>query len=151
MPGPAQIGGYRGRVDRYVDRGGPVGGGDAGSDAEAPLCVDADSERGGELLGVPFRHGDQAKLVAAVPRQCETDQSTAVQRHEVDHLGSSELRGADEVSLVLPILVVGNDDDLPVSEIVNRLLDSTECRHVLGSRPSASRAATYFAMVSASR
>ena len=60
------------------------------------------------------------------PGQGEADQAAPVQGHEVDHLGRGQLGRADEVALVLAVLVVGHDDDLAVAQVVDRLLDGAE-------------------------
>ncbi len=65
---PPEIGRHGGGIDGDVDRGGAVGGGDTGRDAEAALRVDAHREGGRELLGVPIGHLRQAQLVAALAR-----------------------------------------------------------------------------------
>ena len=129
VSGPPQVGGNGGRVDGDMDGGGPIGGRDAGGHAEPALGIDADGKGGGQLLGVPLGHLGQAELVAALAGQGQADQSPPVQGHEVDHLGRGELRGTDEIALVLAILVVGHDDDLAVPQIVDRLLDGPEGRH----------------------
>ena len=54
------------------------------------------------------------------PGQREADQPAPVQGHEIDHLGRRELGRADEVALVLAVLVVGHDDDLAVAQVLDR-------------------------------
>ena len=125
-PGRRRSDGHGGGVDGDVNRGGAVAGGDAGGDAEAALRVDADREGGGQLLGVPLGHLGQAELVAALAGERQADQAPAVQGHEVDHLGRDQLGRADEIALVLAVLVVGDDDDLAVAQVVDRLLDGAE-------------------------
>ena len=50
-------------------------------------------------------------------------------------LGRDQLGRADEVALVLAVLVVGHDDDLAVAQVLDRLLDGAEC-HACLSRES---------------
>ena len=105
-----------------------------------------------ELLGVPLGHLRQAELVAALAGERQADQAAAVQRHEVDHLGRGQLGRADEVALVLAVLVVGHDDDLAVAQVVDGLLDGAEGGHDAPRSPRArSSSATYLPIVSASR
>jgi hypothetical protein len=134
---PPKIRGNSFRIDRDVDGSGPISGRDAGADAEPPLGIDADGECRRQLLGVPLRHWSQAQLVAALAGQCQANQPPAVEGHEIDHLGRRQLGGADEVTLVLPILIVGDDDDLAVTQIVDGLLDGTESRHSASRLPPA--------------
>ena len=117
---------------RHVDGRRAVGGRDAGGDAEAPVRVDADGEGGAAAprcsarSSAAGRAGRSARAVSArqiSPRPCSG--------HEVDHLGRDELGRADEVALVLAVLVIGHDDDLAVAQVLDRLLDA--CRIMLPS------------------
>ena len=121
-----------GLIATWIVRG-PVAGGDPRRDAEAALGVDAHRERGGQLFAVPVGHLGQAELVAPLAGEREADETPPVQRHEVDRLGRDQLRRADEVALVLAVLVVGHDDDLAVAQVLNSLLDGAESTH--GSVP----------------
>ena len=125
-PGAAQIGRDRGGVDGDVNGGGAIAGGDAGGDAEPAFRVDADREGGGQLLGVPLGHLGQAELVAALSGQGQADQTPSVQGHEVDRLGRDQLGRADQITLVLAVLVVRDDDDLAVAQVVDRQFDGAE-------------------------
>ena len=125
-PGRRRSDGHRGRIDGHVDRGGAVARRDAGADAEAPLGINAHREGGGLLFGVPVGHLRQAELIAPLAGERKADQPAPMQGHEVDGLGRDELRRANQVALVLAVLVIGDDDQLAVLEIVNRLLDGPE-------------------------
>ena len=128
-PGRRRSDGDGGGIDGDVDGGGAVAGRDAGGDAEPPLGIDAHGEGGGELLGVPLGHLGEAELIAALAGERQADEAPAVQRHEVDHLGRGELGRADEVALVLAVLVVRDDDDLAVAQVLDGLLDGAEGAH----------------------
>jgi hypothetical protein len=52
-----------------------------------------------------------------------------MQRHEIDHLGRDQLGRADEIALVLAVLVIGHDDDLAVAQVLDGLLDGAERGH----------------------
>ncbi len=114
----------RGRVDRDLDRVGPVVGRDPGRDALARL--DRDGERGAERRLVLVGHLAQAELLAPLGREAEADQPPPVGRHEVDRLGRDELRGDREVALVLAILVVDDDHEPARADLLDRLLDGRE-------------------------
>jgi hypothetical protein len=88
--------------------------------------VDAHREGGGQLLGVPLGHLGQAELVAALAGEGQADQAPPVQGHEVDRLGRDQLGRADQVTLVLAVLVVRDDDDLAVAQVVDGLVDGAE-------------------------
>ena len=71
----------------------------------------------------------EPELVAALAGERQADESAAVQRHEVDHLGRDQLGRAHEVALVLAVLVVRDDHDLAVAQVLDRLLDRAEGAH----------------------
>ncbi len=118
------------RVDRDLDRARAILRGDPGRDALARL--DRDGEGGTERRLVVIRHRPQVELVAALRSQAEADQPAPVRRHEVDRLGSDELRGDRQVALVLAIRVVDDDDEAPRADVLDRLLDRRERRRRLG-------------------
>ena len=60
------------------------------------------------------------------PRPCE--------RHEVDHLRRDQLGRADQIAFVLPVFVIGDDDDFPVADVFDRLLNRPEGGHRIGER-----------------
>src|SRR5205085_7609076 len=68
----------------------------------------------------------QAELLATLTGQAEADQAARVRRHEVDRIRRGELRGADEVALVLALGIVDDDDHLPVPDVLDCLLDRRE-------------------------
>jgi hypothetical protein len=53
-----------------------------------------------------------------------------VRRHEVDDLGRDQLGGADEVALVLAVLVVHDDDHAAVAQVSGGLFDGSK-RHLV--------------------
>ena len=55
--------------------------------------------------------GGKPELVHALAGERETDHPLRLQ-HEVDQRGRHELRSADQIALVLAILVIGDDDEL---------------------------------------
>ena len=54
------------------------------------------------------------------------DQAAAVLGEEVDFLGRDELRGEDEVALVLAVLVVDQDDDVAGADRRDDFGDGTD-------------------------
>ena len=124
MAGLDEVVGGRGRVDRDLDRVGPVVGGDAGRHTLARL--DRDGERRAERSLVLVRHLAQAELLAALGREAEADQATAVRRHEVHGLGRDELRRDREIAFVLAVLVVDDDHEPARPDLLDRFLDGGE-------------------------
>ena len=72
MSGTAQVGGTVAGIDGDVNGLGPVGGRDAGGDAEAMIRVDGDGERGPHRFGVLALHLLETQLVAPLVGQGET-------------------------------------------------------------------------------
>ena len=105
-----QIGRLGARLDRRLDRVRPVGRGDAGGDAVARF--DRHREGGAEGGLVVLDHLRQVELVALLRGQRHADEAAAVHGHEVDGLRGGELGRHGQVALVLPVLVVADNDDL---------------------------------------
>ena len=61
-----------------------------------------------------------------LPGQREADQAAAVLGHEVDRVGSRHLGGDDEIALILPILVVDQDEHPAVARLVDQFLGRGE-------------------------
>ena len=73
-------------------------------------------------LGVVLGHLGQPQGLATLGHEREADQAPGVRGHEIDHLGGDLLRGADQVALVLAVLVVRDDDELPRPDVRDPLL-----------------------------
>jgi hypothetical protein len=71
-------------------------------------------------------HQLQPELVHPLLRQSEADQPAPVGRHEVDGVGSRHLRRDDEVALILPALIVDEDEHAAVAGLVDQLLGRGE-------------------------
>jgi hypothetical protein len=155
----AQVTGAAARVDRRLDRAGPVVGRDPGGHALAGL--DRDRERGGERGLVLGRHQVEPELVASLGRQRQADQAPPLFGHEVDSLGCGELRRQHQVTLVLPVRCVADHDHPAGAEVLERVVDRRERSSALvahrlasvsdsGSRAPGSSFSTYFATTSTS-
>ena len=111
-------------VDRDLDRPAAVGGGDPGRDTLARL--DRHGEGGAERRLVVVGHRAQAEVIGALLGEAEAHEAARVRRHEVDRLGRRELRGDDQVALVLAVGVVDDDHEAPFADVLDRLLDGRE-------------------------
>ncbi len=113
-----------GRIDRHRDGARAVGGRNAGGDPVLRL------DRGGEGGFVPGAvvpaHQLQAKLLHAGLGKRQADEPAAVLRHEVDRIRRRHLRGDDEVALVLPVLVIDQDEHPAVARRVDQLFGAGE-------------------------
>jgi hypothetical protein len=75
-------------------------------------AVDADGERGAVVVLVALDHRGQLQLCGALLGHRDADQAATVGDHVVDGRGVGVLRRHDEVSFVLPVLVVHHNDEL---------------------------------------
>ncbi len=91
--------------------------------------LDRHRERGLERGLVLGRHQVQAQLVAAIGREREADQAPRLARHEVDVLGRGELCRERQVTLVLAVLVVADDDHPARPDVLERVLDAGKGRY----------------------
>ena len=115
-----------GRRARHLDGVGAILGRDAGLDALAGL--DRDRERGLVRRLVVLHHHLQPELLAALGRQREADQPTAVRGHEVDRVGVDVLRRHAQIALVLAVGRVDDHDHATRPDLLDRLLDAAEGR-----------------------
>ena len=114
------------RVGEELDRPRPVGRADAGRDALAR--VDAHRERGPEPRLVARDHLRKIELLEALGRHRDADDAARVLADERDVVGVGELRGEREVALVLPVLVVDDDDHPAAADVRDGLVDGRERR-----------------------
>ena len=121
-----QVGRPRVGRDRDLHGVAAVGGRDAGGDALAG--VDRRGVRGAVTRPALVGDQPQPELVGARLGQAEADLPAGVGHHEVERLGRRELRGDDEVALVLAVGVVDDDDEAALADLVDRLLDGGEGR-----------------------
>ena len=127
MPGSQQVRGPRAGVDERLDRSGPVGGRDAGADS--PPGIHGDGECGSVAGGVRIHHHGDLQLVEPLADDGHADEAAAETRHEVDGLRRHLLRRDSEVSLVLTILVVDDNDELSGLEFRDRFRNARK-RHL---------------------
>eukprot|EP01022_Parablepharisma_sp_SALTPOND_P024123 TRINITY_DN5305_c1_g4_i2.p1 TRINITY_DN5305_c1_g4~~TRINITY_DN5305_c1_g4_i2.p1 ORF type:complete len:914 (+),score=247.13 TRINITY_DN5305_c1_g4_i2:98-2839(+) len=120
VPRAHQVGRARGGVHRGADGVGPVLGADAGGHPVAGLHRHGEGGLKGRL--VVAHHQGQAQALHVVRGQAQADEAAAVLGHEVDGLGSAQVRGHGQVALVLPVLVVDQDHHLAVAYVFDGLI-----------------------------
>ncbi len=146
-----------GRVDRDLDRARAILRRDPSRDAFAGLDRDGECRLKRGLVAV--RHLAQPELVAALFGQWKADQAAGVHGHEVDRLGRCELGCDRQVALVLAVGRIDDDHELPLADVLDRVLDRGEDAGLsgrgLGHQPEiVSRSmsfSTYLASTSTSR
>ncbi len=111
-------------VDGNRDRVRAIGGRDAGRDPFPRL--DRDGESGLVARAVLLAHEAEAELFDARPAECEADQAACVTGHEVDRIRGRELRRNDEVALVLPVLVIDEDEHAAVARFLDEVVGTGE-------------------------
>src|SRR5678816_4398516 len=158
VPGTCKIGRTRLRIDGGKYRGGAIRRGDAGTGDV--LRLDRDAEGGLEARGVLRHHLRDVELFETLLRHRHADQAAALGGHEVDDLGRDLLGGDGEVSLVLAVLVVDDDDHPAFAEGLDGVLDRRKrrtypaglLRHALDpARVTSSARNTYLPIMSNSR
>ena len=106
---------------RGEDGGGPVRGGNPGGDS--PPGLDGHGERGLEARLVVPHHLGQLQALDDLRRQGQADEPPPEAGHEIDGLGRDLLRRHGEVAFVFPVLVVHQDDHLPLADILYRFFN----------------------------
>src|SRR5688500_12322169 len=120
VPRPAKVVAHRGRVDRDLDGRRAIGGADARRHTEPRRGVDTDGEGRPEGIRVLIALRREAELIDPLTRERKADHPFRL-HHEVDERRRDELRRANEVTLVLAVLVVSDDDELSGANVGDRL------------------------------
>ena len=126
MPGLDQVICGRMRVHQHLHRTRAIRGRDAGRDAGARLNRDREGRSQRGRVGALIDHQPQAQPVEDGAVHRDADQAATVGRHEVDRLRRHELRRQRQVSFVLAILVVGDDQRLAQREGLDCLFHRRE-------------------------
>ena len=120
VTGPVQIVRSCRGVDERRDGGRAVGGRDPRG-RPVPV-VDADREGGALRLRVGRDHQGQVEQVRPLGHQRHADHARGMGQEERDVLRRGRLGRHDQVTLVLPVLVVDDDGHAQAADAVNRLL-----------------------------
>ena len=106
---------------------GPLGGGDAGGGVDP---VNGHGEGRLVIVRVLGDHLGNLQLLHKLRRHGHTDEALAVGGHKVDVFRGGELGRADKVALVLPVRVVGDQNDLARPQVGQGLLHRVELTHI---------------------
>ena len=121
VPRRDDIGGTFCRVDRGRNRSRPVERRNAGRNALARLDR---LREGGTIAGsIRTHHEFETKVMGARLRQRQADETAAMLGHEVDGVGCRHLRRNDEVTLVLAIFRVDENDHTAILHLFDDLFD----------------------------
>ena len=113
------------RVDECLHRFASIGGTDARRATMADQ-VNRNGEWGFVGGGVLAYHEFQAQLIATILHERRTDEPPPMCRHEIDHLRRRIPRRSQEISLILPVLIIYHNDDLSLADGFNGLLDAVQ-------------------------
>ena len=127
-PGQVLVGGLR--VGQQADGVRPLGRRDAGGDAL--LGVHADGEGGGLAVLVQVVHRRQVEPVAGLAGEPDAHHAGGVADGEAHQFGGGQLGGEDQVALVLPVLVVDDDDRPTGGDLGDGEVDGVESGLGLG-------------------
>jgi len=136
MTGTPKVGGDCRGIYCNLNRSRAVLRADARSHAESRGSVDAHGEGRTLLLGIFVALLRKLKLVSTLTGEGQADPAPGLFYHEVDELGRNELSRANEVALVLAVLIVCHEDKLSRLDVGDRLLDGSES-HCHASSPLA--------------
>ncbi len=126
MAGPSQVFGLCGGIDRHPDRPGPVRRADPRRYPMPRHSVDRHHEGGALRIAHLVSDRGEHELLHPLRRERQADETTAVSGHEVDDLRRHLFGGANQIALVLPIFIVGDDDDLAAANRCYRVLHRIE-------------------------
>ena len=113
---PAQVIGPGGGVDGYLDRAGPVLGGNAGADAVFRAGINADREGCLIFIGVAMHHQGQLEGIEAFPLHGEANQAPGLGGHEIDLLRGGELGRTDQIPFVFSVFVIHHHHHLAIAD-----------------------------------
>ncbi len=124
MAGPCQVAGLGLRIDRHMNRRGPVRSRDTGRNVFPR--IDRDGEGRAEGGGILHRLLREMEFFNSLRRQGETDQPAGMPGHEVDSRRRDMLSSHDEIAFVLTIFVIDKDDELSALDIPNGVFDAVK-------------------------
>jgi len=108
-----EVGGSALRIEDRRDRRRPLGGRDTRA---CRAVVHRHGERGAEGRRVGLDHHRQIEPPGDVRQDRHTDLAAAAADHEIDDLGRRLVGGADEVTLVFPVLGIDDDHHLAAGD-----------------------------------
>ena len=76
--------------------------------------------------------GRKVELIGPLGGEGEADHAAPVHRHEVDQLGRDPGGGTDQVTLVLPVLIVRDDHHATGVDVADGVFDAVELHRVVG-------------------
>ena len=128
MARPRQILRFGLRINRRENGDRPVRGADARGHANAR--IDRLAKGRSVHRSIDCRHQGQVQLVAALFRQRQANEPTAIFGHEVNGVRRDFLRRHCEIAFVLAVLVVHQDNHASLANLFDSFLDRGEIGYV---------------------
>jgi hypothetical protein len=116
--------GFRLRCSRHLDGKRPIRGGDAGRDTGGRL--DGNGEGRTVHRAIVGDHRRQIEPPGVCLGNRHADQSAAVLGHEVDFFGRDEIGGENEITLVLAVFLVHQDDHVAGFDVGDDFIGATD-------------------------
>ena len=91
--------------------------------------VDGDGEGSLMVVCVLGDHLGELEPPRILRRHGHTDQSLSVSGHEIDILRRGELGRADQIPLVLPVWIVCTQDQMPLPQLLQGILNGAVLKH----------------------
>ena len=118
MPRAAEMRGLCLRIEQHLHRVAALKGRDS---RRRIIGINADGERRLVIVRVVLHHLPDLKFVETAAGDRRADQSARMRRHKIHVLRCERLGGDDDVALVLPVLIINDDEHLPISDILDCL------------------------------
>ena len=122
MAGACEIGRAALRVDRHLNGARPVGCRDTSGNADGSL--DRDGEVGTEARAILLNHEWEVEPVGDGLIEGKADESPSLTRHKRNRLRGGKLSSADEIALVLTLLIINNNHHAACSIVAYGLFNS---------------------------
>jgi len=86
--------------------------------------LNADAKSGLESRPIVCHHERDFKFIEALRCHRQANQTAAIFRHKVNGFGCDFFRGNGQITLILPIFIVGHDDHLACADSRNGIFDA---------------------------
>ena len=126
VTGAAKVGGLGVGVETAANRPTAIRGADAAGHAQLGPRVDRDREGGAVCRGVLAHLRIKMEPLARFGRQTQAELARRLTDHEVDHFRRDKFSRADEIALVLAVLIIDQDDEPTRFELFKGLGNRTE-------------------------
>src|SRR5205814_2174240 len=122
---PREILWPRARIDRGENRRRAIGRGDSRRNSAASFNRHRKSSA--QTRSVVSYLWWQMQFVATLFSQWQANQAATLTCHEIDFVGRNHLRGAHEITFILAVLIVHDNDHAPFANVGGSVRNGSEC------------------------